>query len=109
MIDVMSLTEFEDELRRIARFEVGDPVADVLSDAVKKITLNPALSQSRLLARVLRALAHQRGEFRRAEMAGFDTPTLRMVIGLMNAARDRTHTPKEWMTAVEMTAAAGAT
>jgi signal transduction histidine kinase len=54
-------------------------------------------------------LAHQRGEFRRAEMAGFDSATLRMVIGLMNAARDRTHTPKEWMTAVEMTAAAGAT
>ena len=109
MTDVMSLKEFEDELRRIARFEPSDPVTDVLSNAVKKITLNPALSQSRLLTRVLRALAHEGGEFRRAEMAGFDSATLRMVIGLMNAARDRTHTRKEWMTAVEMAAAAGAT
>ncbi len=100
--DVMSLSQFECELRRIARFETNSPAVNGLGEAVEKIKANPTLTESRLLVRVLRALADQRGEFRRAEMSGFDSRTLRMVIALMNAARDGTNTPEEWKTALRL-------
>jgi len=106
--DLMSLSQFEDELRRIARFETNSPAANGLGEALEKIKANPTLTESRLLARVLRALADQRGEFRRAEMSAFDSRTLRMVIALMNAARDGTNTREEWTTAVQLADAAAA-
>jgi hypothetical protein len=106
--DVMSLSQFECELRRIARFETNSLAADGLSEAVEKIKANPTLSESRLLVRVLRALADQCGEFRRAETSGFDSGTLRMVIALMNTARDGTKTREEWKTAVQLADAAAA-
>ena len=104
--EVMSLPQFESELRRIARFETHLPAATGLGEAVEKIRANPTLTESRLLARVLRALAYQCGEFRRAETSAFSSAMLRMVIALLNAARDGTHTREEWMRAVEATKAA---
>jgi hypothetical protein len=102
----MSLSQFESELRRIARFESILPAASALSEAVEKIRANPTLTESRLLARVLRALAHQCGEFRRAEISAFSSTMLKMVIALLNAARDGIHTREEWMEAVEAAKAA---
>jgi hypothetical protein len=100
MTDIMSLAQFQDELRRIARFDVSAPVANPLSATVQKISENPALPQARLLGRMLRALADDRGEFRRAEASAFDTATLRLVIALMNAARADTNTRAEWLNAI---------
>ena len=98
--DVMSLPQFQEEIRRIARFEVSDPVAGALGAAVQKIKDNPAFSQSRLLSRVLRALTDQAGEFRRAEASAFDTATLRLVVALMEASRAGTNPHAEWEKAV---------
>ena len=105
--DMMSLTQFQDELRRIARFDLGEPIANPLSAAVQKITDNPALGQARLLGRLLRALPCQRGEFRRADASAFDMATLRLVIALMNAACTGKYTHVEWLEAI--TAADAAT
>lgn len=107
MIDVMSLVQFQDELRRVARFDASAPPADALAAAVQKIRDNPAFSQSRLLTRMLRALTNQSGEFRRAEVSSFDTATLRIVIALMNSARAGTNTQAEWDQAVSAADAAG--
>jgi hypothetical protein len=104
----MSLPQFELELRRIARFHKSSPAALGLGEAVEKIKANPTLAESRLLARVLRALAFRSGEFRRAEMSGFDSTTLPIVVALMNAARDGANTRDEWMEAVELAEAAAA-
>ena len=101
--EVMSLAQFESELRRIARFEPNLPAASALGEAVQKIKANPAFTESRLLARVLGAVAHQCGEFRRAEMSAFSSTMLKMVIALLNAARDGTYTREEWMRAAEAT------
>ena len=101
--EVMSLSQFESELRRIARFETNLPAASALGEAVDKIRANPTLTESRLLARVLNALAHQCGEFRRAEASAFSSTMLKMVIALLNAARDGTHTREDWMRAVAAT------
>jgi hypothetical protein len=102
----MSFTEFLDGLRRIARFDTSAPIAHPLADAVQRIVDNPAMSQSRLLARVLRALTNQCGEFRRAEMSGFDAATLKIVIALMDAARAGTNTREEWLKALRASEAA---
>jgi hypothetical protein len=103
MTDVMCLSQFEEELRRIARFDVSEPVANPLSATVKKISDDPACAPARLLGRMLRALTYEGGEFRRAEAAAFDRATLRLVIALMNAARAGSNTRTEWLEA--MTAA----
>jgi hypothetical protein len=103
MTDVISLEQFEDELRRLARFDRGEPLKNPLSAAVQKINDNPALAQARLLGRLLRALTDQCGEFRRAEASAFDMATLRLVVALMNAARASSNTRAEWLEA--MTAA----
>jgi hypothetical protein len=96
----MSLGEFQDELRRIARFDNTEAVTSPLNAAVRQISEHPNFSQSRLLCRFLHALADGRGEFRRAELAAFDTATLRIVIALMNAAANGANEGPEWKEAV---------
>jgi len=96
----LSSQQFQDELRRIARFDLKPPVENPLSHAVQKIKDNPAFSQSRLLARILTALTYDRGEFRRAEASALDAATLGLVIALMNAARAGTPARDDWIKAV---------
>jgi hypothetical protein len=100
MTDVMCLSQFQDELRRIARFDVSAPPENPLNAALQKINDNPACAPARLLGRMLSALTYERGEFRRAEASAFDTATLRLVIALMNAARTGTHPRAEWLDAI---------
>lgn len=98
--ELLSSQQFQDELRRIARFDVKPPVENPLSYAVQKIKDNPAFSQSRLLARILTALTYDRGEFRRAEASALDAATLGLVIALMNVARAGTAPHDDWVNAV---------
>ena len=98
--DVMSALEFQEELRRVARFDSRPPVENPLAVAVQRIKDNPALSQSRLLSRILTALTYERGEFRRAELSAFDSPTLSIVVALMNVARAGTTVRGDWVDAV---------
>ncbi len=96
----MSGEQFQDELRRIARFDVKPPVENPLSHAVQKIRDNPAFSQSRLLTRILTSLTYNRGEFRRAEASALDGATLGLVVALMNAARAGNPKHDDWVEAV---------
>jgi hypothetical protein len=98
--DVMSAVEFQEELRRFARFNLRPPVENPLVAAVQKINDNPAFTQSRLLSRILTALTYERGEFRRAEAAALDSATLAIAIALMNAARAGTTARDDWTKAV---------
>lgn len=98
--EVMSALQFQDELRRVARYDHRPPVDNALAVAVQRIVENPALSQSRLLSRILTALTYERGEFRRAEASAFDTATLGIVISLMDVARAGTTGRDDWIQAV---------
>ena len=98
--DIMSAIEFQEELRRVARFDVRPAAQNPLVEAVQKIKDNPAFTQSRLLSRILTALTYERGEFRRAEASALDSATLGLVIALMNAARAGTTARGEWIAAV---------
>jgi len=98
--EVMSALEFQEALRHVARFDSRPPVENPLAVAVQRIRENPALSQSRLLSRMLTALTYERGEFRRAEISAFDSATLSIVIALINAARAGTTVRDDWVNAV---------
>ena len=98
--DVMSALQFQKELRHVARYDHRPPVQNALAVAVQRIVENPALSQSRLLSRILTALTYDRGEFRRAEASAFDTVTLGIVISLMDVARAGTTDRDDWVNAV---------
>jgi hypothetical protein len=100
LTDIISFAQFEEELRRIARFDAGDPIVNPLAAVVQRITENPHLAQARLLGRMLKALAHGCGEFRRAEACAFDKATLKLVIAVMNAAHAGTNTRAEWLDAI---------
>ena len=98
--DAMSPLQFQDELRRVARHDHRPRVDDALALAVQRVVANPALSQSRLLSRMLTALTYERGEFRRAEASAFDTATLALVISLMDVACAGTTGRDDWIKAV---------
>lgn len=101
-IELLSLARFQEELRRAAPVRSRPAIADPLNAAVTKIGENPAFTQSRLLARVLAALTYQQGEFRRAEVATFDSDMLAMAIALMDAHAAGTSTREEWINAVDL-------
>lgn len=104
--EMLSPARFEEELRRIARFRPQHPAGDPLDAAVKKIERNPAFTQSRLLARILSALAYREGEFRRAELSALDMGTVDIVVALMDASAAGTLTREEWTCAVDLANAA---
>ncbi len=103
----LNAAQFQEALRQAARFRAGPPIDDPLAQAVERIEQNPAFSQSRLLARLLVALTYQKGEFRRAEIAGLDAPTVALAIGVMDAFGAGTFATAEWEAAVSKATAAG--
>lgn len=105
-IELLSAARFLDELRRVTHFRPQTVSADPLAEAVKIIEQNPAYAQSRLLTRTLAALAHQQGEFRRAEIAAFDAKTFAIVLALMDAGAAGKYTREQWTHAIEATQAA---
>jgi len=104
--ELLSAVRFQEELRRVARYRKSVPVGDPLDFAVKKVLDNPAFTQSRLLARVVVALSNGEGEFRRAELATFDSDTLGMVITLMDAHAAEICSREEWTRAADAVKAA---
>jgi hypothetical protein len=105
-IELLSAARFQDELRRVTHFRAQVVSADPLAEAVKIIEQNPAYAQCRLLTRMLVALAHNQGEFRRAEIAAFDAKTFATVLALMDAATAGRYTREQWVHAVDATKAA---
>ena len=104
--ELLSAARFQEELRRVTRFRAHPPVGDALDATLRRIEQNPAYAQSRLLARVLAALTYETGEFRRAEIAAFDSETLAIVIGLLDAHAGGTSTREEWVRAADAALAA---
>ena len=105
-IELLSATRFQDELRRVTHFRAQVVSADPLAEAVKIVEQNPAFAQSRLLTRMLVALAHKQGEFRRAEIGAFDAKTFAIVLALMDAGTAGKYTCEQWTHAVDAAQAA---
>jgi hypothetical protein len=105
--DCLSLDQFESELRRFTQSRPVIPVADPLDCALKLIEQNPALSRSRLLARILSGLSGGHARFRYAEVASLDSATISIVMQLMEARRSGATAQKEWLRAAEKANACG--
>jgi len=103
--DVLPAADFFLLVRRVVGFAVRAPIVEPLSVAVAQISANPEFSQSRLLKRILVALVHG-GDFRRAEVAGLDAPTSRLVIALVDLRVAATVSHETWLAAVISTTAA---
>lgn len=106
--EMMSLAQFQEDLRRVARYDTKAAAPDPIKEALAIITANPAMPGARLMLRLLHALADGAGEFRRADAAAFDTAGLHVVIGLLDAARAGSKSREEWLAAVAAADAAAA-
>ena len=105
-VELLSIMQFQDELRRVGRFTPRPPTPDALVAVVRKIEQNPAYAQSRLLTRILAALTYQEGDFRRAEAAGLDAGSLAMAVTLMDDYAAGTSAREDWVHAVDTARAA---
>ncbi len=104
--ELLSVLQFQEEIRHVLRFRLQLPIENPLAAALQKIEQNPAFAQSRLLTRILGALTYQEGEFRRAEVTSLDAETFAMVIALIDAYAAETCTRAEWEAAVAAARAA---
>jgi hypothetical protein len=105
-VELLSIIQFQDELRRAGRFCPRPPITGALVAVVHKIQQNPAYTQSRLLTRLLAALTYQEGEFRRAEAAAFDVDSLAIAVTLMDEYAAGTCAREDWIRAVDTARAA---
>ena len=105
-VELLSIIQFQDELRRVTRFSPRPPTTGALGAVVVKIQQNPAYAQSRLLTRLLAALTYQEGQFRRAETATLDADSLAMAVTLMDDYAAGTSTREDWIRAVASARAA---
>jgi hypothetical protein len=102
----LSVQQFEQELRRAARFVPQVAVTDPLQALIQKIVEHPAHTESRLLTRLLGALTCQHGEFRLAEAAVFDARTLALAVGLLDMRRTGNVSDAQLRLAVDTASAA---
>jgi hypothetical protein len=103
---ILSVQQFEQVLRRAARFIPQAAVADPLHALVQKIIEHPAYTESRLLTRLLAALTCQHGEFRLAEAAVFDARTLALIVGLLDMRSTGNVSDAQWRLAAQAASAA---
>jgi predicted NAD/FAD-binding protein len=103
---ILSVQQFEQELRRAARFVAQVAVADPLQALLQKIIEHPAYTESRLLTRLLAAITSQHGEFRLAEAAVFDARTLALAVGLLDMRRTGSVSDAQLRLAVDAASAA---
>lgn len=79
----MTATDFLDSASKEAKFYRQPVVQDALSKAVSEIELSPAMAQSRILTRILIALARSEGEFRRADLTLLSVGALALIDSLL--------------------------
>ena len=91
-----TFAQFQDELRRVARLITAAAPAKPLEAVLNAIQRNPALSQARLLTRILAAYAGQPVSFRSAEVAAFDREHLALLIALMDTHDAGSLPPADW-------------
>lgn len=104
--DTLSVTRFQEELRRGVQALAPMAFPNPLHDVVQSIERNPAFPQSRLLTRLLSALMTQVGEFRSAEVFAFDTRSRAMVVALLDAFASGIPGREEWQRASDSANAA---
>jgi hypothetical protein len=104
--DALTAAEFQNELKASARLDRALVIADPLAAAVAQIQQHPSFAQSRLLTRILIALAHGEGSFRRAELSTLDLPSRGLAVALVKEHTEGTSPREAWVKAVDAANAA---
>jgi len=109
-VEHLPFPAFQEQLRHVARFTAAaaptTPPTTALDAVVKAIRENPALSQARLLTRILAAYIGRQVSFRSAEVSAFDKQHLALLVALMDAHDAGTLPNAEWERAAEAADAA---
>jgi hypothetical protein len=100
-VEQQSFTLFQEELRRVARFITAATPTNPLDAVLKAIHNNPAMSQARLLTRMLAAYIGRQASFRSAEVSAFDREHLALIVALMDAHEAGTLPRVEWERAAD--------
>ncbi len=95
-IEGLSFATFQNELRHVARFITAAAPANPLDAVLTAIRRNPAMSQARLLTRILAAYIGQQVSFRSAEVSAFDREHLALLVALMDTHDAGTLPTAEW-------------
>ena len=83
--DTLSIQEFAAELRHGVGGNVVSAVEDPLGAALQHVARDPTQTSSQLLARMVTALSHDTGQFRRSEVFAFDRDTRALAVALVAA------------------------
>jgi thioesterase domain-containing protein len=100
-VEQMSFALFKEQLRHVARFVTAATAANPLDAVLKAIHNNPAMSQARLLTRILAAYIGRQVYFRSAEVSAFDKEHLALLVALMNTHDAGTLPAAEWQRAAD--------
>ena len=100
-VEQMSFALFKEQLRHVARFVTAATAANPLDAVLKAIHNNPAMSQARLLTRILAAYIGRQVYFRSAEVSAFDREHLALLVALMNTHDAGTLPAAEWQRAAD--------
>lgn len=95
-IEGLTFATFQNELRHVARFITAAAPANPLDAVLTAIRRNPAMSQARLLTRILGAYIGRQVSFRSAEVAAFDREHLALLVALMDTHEAGTLPTTEW-------------
>jgi len=98
---LLSFTLFREQLRHVARFVTAAAPVNVPDAVLKAIRNNPALSQARLLTRILAACSGRPASFRSAEASAFDKEHLALLVALMDSHDAGTVPASEWTRAAD--------
>jgi hypothetical protein len=99
--DTLTAAEFNEELRHVTRLDAPLAIDDPIAAALVEIEARPYNLQSRVLARMLSALAYGAGDFRLAEISALDVPTRRIVLALSDACASGKTPHDAWVKAVD--------
>ncbi len=100
-VEGLSFAMFQNELRHVARFITIAAPAKPLDAVLKAIHNNPAMSQARLLTRILAAYIGRQVSFRSTEVATFDRDHLALLVALMDTHDAGTVPKTEWVRAAD--------
>lgn len=95
-IEGLTFATFQNELRHVARFITSVAPANPIEAVLSAIRRNPAMSQARLLTRILAACIGREVTFRSAEVAAFDREHLALLVALMDTHEAGTVPSAEW-------------
>lgn len=99
--EIMTATQFLHATSLEAKFYRQPVLEDALSKTVIEIETNPYLAQSRLLTRILGAMAGSESTFRRADLTLLSVKALVMIDSVLQGRQSGQYSPADYRRAAD--------